>query len=182
MAPVGKRDEHLGIAEPVRQAVPLELEVPDDLRPEHAQHLGGAGHPEALDDLVRDARATDAVAPLEDRHREAVPRQVARRHQSVVAGADHDRVVPGPHHDALGSVGLPNSTQSRSTAGRRWRSGRPCVAAMRVRDGYFIRNAGLAMLYLAMIFSIVPSFFMAAICSFIALTSPGLSRRELKTV
>src|SRR5215468_10271588 len=47
---------------------------------------------------------------------------------------------------------------------------------------YFIRNAGFAMLYLAMIFSIVPSFFIAAICSFMAFTSAGLSRRELKTV
>src|SRR5262249_62430856 len=47
---------------------------------------------------------------------------------------------------------------------------------------YFIRNAGFAMLYLAMIFSIVPSFFITAICSFMAFTSAGLSRRELKTV
>src|SRR5262245_2790752 len=51
-----------------------------------------------------------------------------------------------------------------------------------VAAAYFIRNAGFAMLYLAMIFSIVPSFFIAVICSFMAFTSAGLSRRELKTV
>src|SRR5262249_54226747 len=57
-----------------------------------------------------------------------------------------------------------------------------CAATRAAVAAYFIRNAGFAMLYFAMIFSMVPSFFMIAICSFMAFTSAGLSRRELKTV
>jgi hypothetical protein len=43
--------------------------------------------------LLRDAGAADDAAPLE--HQDALPgaREVARGHQPVVAGADHDGVI-----------------------------------------------------------------------------------------
>ncbi len=93
MLVVGKRHEDLGLAQAIAQPVPLELEVLDHLRPQHAEHLGGAGDAVARHDLVGDAGAADPVVALDAERRQPVARQVGGGDQPVVAGANDDGVV-----------------------------------------------------------------------------------------
>src|SRR5262249_5858598 len=74
------------------KAVAGQAQVADDLFTKEAVNVGGRGHLEAGKDFFGDAGPADDRAALQDEYLLARPRQVARRHQTVVAGADNDRV------------------------------------------------------------------------------------------
>ncbi len=83
------------------EAVPLEIEIPDDLGPEQAVDVGGRGHLEAGPQLLGDAGAAQHFAALEYQHFDPGPGEVRGGDQTVVATADNDEVV-GRGHARLG--------------------------------------------------------------------------------
>ena len=90
---VRKRDQERRIAGHHLQAVPGEIEIADDLGPEHARDVGRRRRPAARSDLLGHTSAADDRAPLEHERREARPREIRRRRQAVVPAAHEDRVV-----------------------------------------------------------------------------------------
>ena len=98
-APVGERRERRGVARQDLVAVRGQLQVADDRRMEQAVDVGGGRDLVAGEGLLGDAGAADDIPPLEHQHALPGARQVAGGHQSVVPGADHDRVeVRGARH------------------------------------------------------------------------------------
>jgi len=91
--PVGERRERRGVSGEDLVAVGGQLQVADDRRVEEAVDVGGGGDLEAGERLLGDAGAADDVAPLKDKHAQPGAREVARGHQPVVPGTDHDGVV-----------------------------------------------------------------------------------------
>ena len=77
------------------QAVSRQIELANDLRPQQRHHIGADRVLEAGEDLFRHCRAAEHVAPLDDEHLAARPRQIRSIDQPVVAAADHDHVVVG---------------------------------------------------------------------------------------
>ena len=88
---------HHGAAALVRdhlQAVLRQLERAHDLRAQQAAHVRAVRVREVLVQAPAHRRAADVRAALEHQHLEAGAREIAGRHQAVVAGADDDRVEP----------------------------------------------------------------------------------------
>ena len=112
---VRKRDQQRRIAGHHAQAVPGEIQVADDLGPEHARDVGRRGRAAAGSDLLGHAGAADDRAPLEHERREARPREIGGRRQAVVPAAHDDRVV--------GRAG-----QSLTSGHRRWDHGLSTLA------------------------------------------------------
>ena len=75
------------------EAVPGELQVVDDLRPEEREGVRERGEPEAGAELLRDGGAADEVAPLQDQRPQAGLREIGAVDEAVVATADDDGVV-----------------------------------------------------------------------------------------
>ena len=100
------------------EAVLDEVELVDDLGPQQAQRVGERGEREARHQLLGDRGAADEVALLEHQRAQPGLGEVAGVDQSVVAAADHDRVVRRaelvPHALAVFLGGL-NSGSSRSS-------------------------------------------------------------------
>ena len=96
-AAVRERREGRGAARQELEAVPGELQVPDDLRAQQAVDVRRGGHLEPGPQLFRDARPTDQLAPLEHQHPHPRAREIGRRHEAVVAGPDDDDVVRTGH-------------------------------------------------------------------------------------
>src|SRR5881628_1854952 len=69
-----------------------EFEVLDDLRAEESRDVRRGADLESRRDFVGDARAADAIRPLDDDHSKARLRQVVRGDQAIVASADYDDV------------------------------------------------------------------------------------------
>src|SRR6266581_5913069 len=89
---IGERAEALRIEGDLSQAELRELEVFDDLRPEESRHVRGGTDLESRRDLVRDARAANAIRPLHNEHAESRLREVVRSDQAVMSCADDDDV------------------------------------------------------------------------------------------
>ena len=79
------------------QAVPREVEVADDLRPQQAHDVREHREREAGEDLLAHRRPADPLAALEDDDALAGTREVRGRDEAVVAAADDDRVVARAH-------------------------------------------------------------------------------------
>src|SRR6185436_4706859 len=80
-----------------REAVALEIEIANNLGAKEAVHVAGRGHLETGPRLFGHDAAAHQVAPFEHQHPAAGRREIRRRHQTVVAGADDDDVVAGSH-------------------------------------------------------------------------------------
>src|SRR5207247_4466333 len=100
------------------------------------------GELEAGIHLFRDRSAADHRAALEYEGFLAALREIRRGDESVVAPADHDRVVPavvraGRHQFPGGCIGLENNRRSVSLRGRRRscesRRGRSIITAQQRR-------------------------------------------------
>src|SRR5262249_44750994 len=89
--PVGR--ERGRIARQLLEAVVAQAEFADDLLSEEAVDVGRRRYLEPGKGLFRDARASDDGPPLEHADREPGAREIARRHQPVVAGPDYDRIA-----------------------------------------------------------------------------------------
>ena len=90
---------------------------------EEAVDVGGGGDLEPGERLLGDAGAAHDVPPLEDEHAKPSAREVARGHQPVVPGADHDGVIPrGAQRHAV-SVPLEDRVAAQSTDTRRCAGG-----------------------------------------------------------
>ena len=92
-AAVGERRERGRVPREHLEAVWREVQIADDRRAEEAVDVGGGRDLEAGQDLLGDARAADDVAPLEHEHAQPGAGEVARGHEPVVPGTDHDGVV-----------------------------------------------------------------------------------------
>ena len=92
---VGLRREHAHLGRDQRQAVTGERELAGHGWSQPADRVGERGDAHAGRELLRDGRATDALASLEHEDAEAARREVGGGGQAVVAGADDDRVVGG---------------------------------------------------------------------------------------
>ena len=79
------------------EAVLRQLQLADDLGPEQRHDVRTDGKLEPGDDLFGDGRAADDVTPLDDEHLATRARQIRRRRQAVVPGADDDGVVLTRH-------------------------------------------------------------------------------------
>ena len=90
------------------QPVTRQFEAADDLGAQQAAHVRAVRVREVLVQAAADGRAADVGIALEHQHLEAGARQVARRHQPVVAGAHHDGVVLLAAHGSLS----PRSSQA----------------------------------------------------------------------
>jgi hypothetical protein len=88
------------------QSVPGKLEVPDDLGPEQADHIGGHAEPEPGEDLLGHRSSAQHVPALQDERLQAGSRQVGRGDQAVVAAPDDDGVVRLGHRFI--SVAIPH--------------------------------------------------------------------------
>ncbi len=99
-APVGREGRERRVERDRVVAEALELEVGDDLRAQHADHVGRARDALPWPDLLGHARAAQQLPALEHAHAQAGPRQVRRRGQPVVAAAGDDRVEVGAHCSA----------------------------------------------------------------------------------
>ena len=75
------------------QAVPGEVEVVDDLRPQQADHVGEDRDREPGQDLLAVGGPADALVLLDEQDVPAAPRQVGGGDQPVVAAPDDDVVV-----------------------------------------------------------------------------------------
>ena len=105
--PVDGRGEgdHVGLDG--SKAVRAEPKVSDDTRTKTSQAVGGNRRPHARGDLLRRQCAARPAAAFENECAQPGLRQVARRHQAVVAGADDDRVVSLPGHESSGRPAVP---------------------------------------------------------------------------
>ena len=92
---VGKGHEQRRVAGNHPQPVSRQVEVADDLGPQHARDVRGRRGPAAGRDLLGHARAADDLAPLEHERREARAGEVRRGRQAVVPPADDDG-IEGP--------------------------------------------------------------------------------------
>jgi hypothetical protein len=75
------------------QAVAAEVEVADDLGPEHRGDVGRRRRAASRRDLLGDARAADDLAALEDDRAEPGAREIGGGNEPVVPAADDDRIV-----------------------------------------------------------------------------------------
>ena len=75
------------------QAVLGEFQLPDDLWPEQADHVGRHAEAEAREDLFGHGRPAQDVPALQDERPQPSLGQVGGAHQAVVAAADEDDVV-----------------------------------------------------------------------------------------
>ena len=94
---VGKRRERRGAPRQHLEAVPLEVEVADDLGAEEAVDVGRGRDLEPGPELLGDAGAAQQVAALEHQRLEAGPGRVGRRDEAVVPAADDDQIVRARH-------------------------------------------------------------------------------------
>jgi hypothetical protein len=83
------------------EAVLLHLEVVNDRRLERVAEERAGRKMEAGDQLLGRDRAADDLAPLEDRDAQAGAREIARRDEPVVAGADDDDIEVCGHECLL---------------------------------------------------------------------------------
>ena len=74
------------------QAVPLELQVADDLRVEQADRVAGRRIAEARQEFVGDCRAADRLGRFQDGDLQALRCEIISAGQAVMACADHDNV------------------------------------------------------------------------------------------
>jgi hypothetical protein len=97
-----------------------QLEVGDDLRLEHRDHVRRSRDALAGPQLLGHARAAEDVARLEDAHAQAGAREVGGRGEAVVPAADDDRVVVRPAAvavaAAVGRAHDPTSTAPASAS------------------------------------------------------------------
>ena len=75
------------------QAVPCEVEVVNDLRPEQADHVGEDRNRESRQDLLAEGGAAHPVVLFDQQNPPSGPRQVTGRDQPVVPAPDDDGVV-----------------------------------------------------------------------------------------
>ena len=75
----------------------MQAQVANDLLAEEAVDVGGGGDLEAGEGFLSDARPADDVAAFEDGLLPTGPRQVAGRHQAVMARADDNRLALAAH-------------------------------------------------------------------------------------
>src|SRR5207247_4753707 len=92
MFSIGEGAEALRIEGDLSQPELRELEVFDDLRSEEPRHVGGGTDLESRRDLVRDARAPNAIRPLHNEPAESRLSEVVRSDQAVVSCADDEDV------------------------------------------------------------------------------------------
>ena len=97
VAAVGEGGEARRTARQHLEAVPLELQIADDLRTEEAVDVAGGGDLEAGPELFGDGAAAEQFAAFEDEHLAAGSREIGGGDQAVVAGADDDGVVCSGH-------------------------------------------------------------------------------------
>ena len=98
MAAVGKRGEECGILGVHLVAEARQLQFPHDAFLQQAGEVRGGGDAIARPDLLGDRAAAHQFAPLQYQHLAPAARQVGGRHQTIVAAADDDGIVPG--HDS----------------------------------------------------------------------------------
>jgi hypothetical protein len=92
-----------------------QLEVGDDLRLEHRDHVRRSRDALAGPQLLGHARAAEDVARLEDAHAQTGAREVGGRGEAVVPAADDDRVVVRPAAVAV-AVAVGRAHDPTSTA------------------------------------------------------------------
>ena len=76
------------------EAVPREVELPDDLGPEQRDHVGTDGEFEPWENFLSDRRSAEHVTALQDQDLLSRASQVGRVDQAVVTAADDNDVVP----------------------------------------------------------------------------------------
>ncbi len=100
------------------QTLPVELEVADDLGPQHARHIGSGRDPAAgrgnRIDFLGYAAAAQHFAALEHEGTKARTRQVERRYEPVVSAADDHGVVSAMRHAAGTQPTIERSPRCRS--------------------------------------------------------------------
>ena len=75
------------------EAVPRQIELADDFRPQQRDDVRADGEAEAGKHFFRHGRAADDVAPLEDEHLPSRAREIRGGRQAVMASANDDGVV-----------------------------------------------------------------------------------------
>src|SRR5436309_2359183 len=110
---IRKRAEALRVEGHLPQPELGEFEVLNDLRPEQSRHVRRGADLESWRDFVRDARAADAIRPLDDDHSEARLRQIVRGDQAVVARPD-DHDIQRDHRRRAGTSGLVSPFRRRT--------------------------------------------------------------------
>src|SRR5437867_3192728 len=110
---IRKRAEALRVEGHLPQPELGEFEVLNDLRPEQSRHVRRGADLESWRDFVRDARAADAIRPLDDDHSEARLRQIVRGDQAVVARPD-DHDIQRDHRRRAGTLGLVSPFRRRT--------------------------------------------------------------------
>ncbi len=116
IAAVGKRRERRRAARQHLEAVLLQFQVADDLRPQQAVDVGGRGDLEAGPDFFGDAAAADDFAAFQHQGFIALLGQIRRRDEAVVPGADDDGVVRLRHEHLI-----LNKEAEEQWRGEQWR-------------------------------------------------------------
>ena len=75
------------------EAVPREIEIPDDVGPEQRNDVGALGEVEAREDLLCHGRPAEHVAPLEDEHPPPRTREIRGVREAIVSAPDDYDVV-----------------------------------------------------------------------------------------
>ena len=82
-----------GLRGSICEAVPLELEIPDDLGTEQTVDVARGGDLEAGPQFFGDRAAAEQLAALQHQHRAAGAGEVGGGDEAVMASADDDGVV-----------------------------------------------------------------------------------------
>src|SRR3989454_2496004 len=107
---IGERAEALRVEGHLPQPELRELEILEDLRAEESRHVSRSADLESRRDLVRDARASDAMRPLDDDDAEPRFGEIVRGDEPVMARPDDDDVRRG--HPQPGMTSTPMAVSS----------------------------------------------------------------------
>src|SRR5215207_8462103 len=122
---VGEGDEVLGIEWTHVVAVAIQVEVPYHLGQEEVADVGAGREFVARPDLLGHRRPADHLAPLQNQDAPSSLRQIGRRDEPVVPGADHDGVVPRSGRSYYPIRPLRHPTPSNTCIARRPRAAAP---------------------------------------------------------
>ena len=100
VASIDKRGEGGRIALDCFKSISLQIEIAHDLGSKEAIDVSCGRYFESRKGLLAYARASDQVAPFQDKHAALRAREVTRRYQAVVTTPDHDRII-GLGHKAI---------------------------------------------------------------------------------
>ena len=100
------------------QPVVVQLQVRNDLGLQQAHGVGGGRVTKARMEFLGDASAPDHTTPLENADAQSRHRQIGRAGETIVAGADYDRIEIR-HGFAFGGIASNTPRGSRRSAPRK---------------------------------------------------------------